>query len=150
MHMDGNTVRVIFFDLGDTLGAPVFSPPPRHLAGFNVFPFVPPLLQQLTANELRLGLISNTGDDPGAVVDQILQTAGILEFFEPPLRIYSKDVGLTKDDPEIFRLAADRAGLADSLHSCLFVGENAGERATALAAGLRVASHPSLIAQAMA
>lgn len=148
--MNENLIAAVFFDLGDTLGTPVVSPPPVHLTEFEVFPFVPSLLQQLKLRGLRLGLISNTGQETGEAVDQILQVAGILEFFEPPLRIYSKDVGLTKADPEIFRLAAARAGFSGSPRSCLFVGEDAGERDTAVIAGLRVRSHPLLVAEELA
>jgi len=34
------TIRVIFFDLGDTLGSAVLSPPPVHLVAFDAYPFV--------------------------------------------------------------------------------------------------------------
>jgi len=145
--MAGNSVAVIFFDLGDTLGTPSFSPPPVHLAGFDVFPFVPTLLQDLKSRGLRLGLISNTGDDPGVAVDSVLREAAIVDLFEPMLRIYSKDVDLTKDTPRIFELAVARAGLSSSPRSCLFVGENARERANAMAAGLRVCPDPLMIPQ---
>jgi leucyl aminopeptidase len=138
-------IEVVFFDLGETLGSPVFLPGSIHLADFQVFPFVPSLLQQLKERGLKMGLISNTGEDTGTQIDQVLESAGILHFFEPPLRIYSKDVGLTKDDPEIFRLATSRAGFSDSPSSCLFVGENDGERHTALGAGLRVSAHPQQV-----
>jgi FMN phosphatase YigB (HAD superfamily) len=101
MKMPGSNVSTIFFDLGDTLGTAVLSPPPPHLVGFQVFDFALSVLQELKARGLRLGLISNTGDDPGSVVDSILRNAGILDFFEDPLRIYSKDVGHKKDLPLI-------------------------------------------------
>jgi leucyl aminopeptidase len=143
-------VTTIFFDLGDTLGTPVLSSPPVHLEGFNVFGFVPSLLAELRSQEQRLGIISNTGDDPGAVVDQILADAGILELFDPALRIYSRDVGLRKDSPEIFRLAAGRAGLAATPGSCLFVGENASERGFAAEAGMAVCPDPLLIQPTLA
>jgi FMN phosphatase YigB (HAD superfamily) len=139
------TVTTIFFDLGDTLGTPVLSSPPIHLAGFNVFDFVPSLLAGLRSQGQRLGILSNTGDDPGALVDQVLADTGILELFDPALRIYSKDVGLRKDSPEIFRLAADRAGLAATPESCLFVGEDASERGFAAEAGMVVCPDPLLI-----
>jgi hypothetical protein len=32
-------VGTVFFDLGDTLGTPVLSPPPVRLAGFDAFDF---------------------------------------------------------------------------------------------------------------
>jgi bacterial leucyl aminopeptidase len=72
-------VKIIFFDLGDTLGQAVLSPPPVHLVDFDVFPFVGDLLTRLRARGLRLGIISNTGSDSGAHVDSILARAGILD-----------------------------------------------------------------------
>src|SRR5215813_9714956 len=98
--------HVVFFDLGDTLGSAVLSPPPMHLVGFNAFPFAQSVLASLRAKTLRLGIISNTGDDGAAVVDAVLKTAGILDFFEPALRLYSRDIGLTKNSPAIFQRAA--------------------------------------------
>ena len=77
---------VVFFDLGDTLGSAVLSPPPIHVIRFDPFPFAQPLLAALRAKSLRLGIISNTGDDGKNVIDPVLGTAGILDFFEPALR----------------------------------------------------------------
>ena len=137
-------IGTVFFDLGDTLGTPELSPPPIHLAGFHVFPFVPELLEQLRSRGLKLGIISNTGSDTGPKLDAILSTAGILASFNDTLRIYSADVGLTKADPAIFKLAAQRAGSPDQPATCLFVGEDPQERAIAASAGLRVCPHPLL------
>src|SRR5688572_14975090 len=97
--------KVVFFDLGDTLGEPTLSGS-FQLVAFDVYPFVVPALRALSEDGHRLGIISNTGDDAGGHVDSILATAGILDFFDAPLRIYSKDVGLKKDSPAIFQLAA--------------------------------------------
>jgi bacterial leucyl aminopeptidase len=136
-------ISVVFFDLGDTLGTAVVSQPPLvHLTAFQVFPFVPDLLEGLKARGLRLGIISNTGAEPGKAVDEVLRRAGILKHFTKALRIYSADVGLTKDTPQIFRLSAERAGLAADPGLCLFVGENAAERANAQAAGMVVCPDP--------
>ena len=77
------SVKIIFFDLGDTLGQAVLSLPPVHLVDFDVFPFVGDLLTRLRARGLRLGIISNTGSDSGAHVDGILARAGILDHFDP-------------------------------------------------------------------
>jgi bacterial leucyl aminopeptidase len=138
------SVKIIFFDLGDTLGQAVLSPPPVHLVDFDVFPFVGDLLTRLRARGLRLGIISNTGSDSGAQVDGILARAGILDHFDPALRIYSQDIGLKKDSPQIFLEAAARAGEEHEPASCLFVGEDVAERAHAAAAGLQVCPHPLL------
>ena len=93
------TIRVIFFDLGDTLGSAVLSPSPVHLVAFDAYPFVAGLLSDLQDKGLRLGIISNTGDDGRPTVDAVLNASGILDYFNPILRIYSRDVGLTKNSP---------------------------------------------------
>jgi FMN phosphatase YigB (HAD superfamily) len=134
-------MRAAFFDLGDTLGRPVLSAPPVHLIGFEVFDVTVPVLGDLSIREgLCLGVISHTGDDDGEAVDAVLAKAGIRDFFEPALRIYSRDVGLRKDSPEIFLLAADRAGARP--RECLFVGESPAERGVAASAGFLVAADP--------
>jgi leucyl aminopeptidase len=139
------SVKIIFFDLGDTLGQAVLSPPPVHLHEFDVFPFFGDLLTRLRSRGLRLGIISNTGDDSGAHVDSVLARSGILDHFDAALRIYSQDIGLKKDSPQIFLAAAARAGEEHDPASCLFVGEDVAERAHAAAAGLRVCPHPLLV-----
>jgi len=138
-----STFPVVFFDLGATLGTPVLSPPPVHLTGFDVFDFAVPVLDDLRDRGLRLGVISNTGDDDGTAVDAVLGRADIRDLFEPALRIYSRDVGLRKDSPQIFLLAAARAHV--SPQECLFVGEDAAERAFARQADNHTAPHPLLV-----
>jgi hypothetical protein len=140
----------VFFDLGDTLGSAVLSPPPVHLIRFDPFPFTQSLLTALRAKGLRLGIISNTGADGKDVIDAVLSTAGILDFFEPALRLYSHEVGLIKDSPAIFLRAAELAGHVAEPEQCLFVGEDATERAFAMRAGLRVCPHPLLIEEVIA
>ena len=120
--------EVIFFDLGDTLGSAVLSSPPIHLVAFDVYPSVSQLLSDLQHRGIRLGIISNTGDDGRETVDAALRAAGIVNYFEPGLRLYSHDIGLTKDSPRIFTKAAELARLAASPQHCLFVGEDSAER----------------------
>jgi beta-phosphoglucomutase-like phosphatase (HAD superfamily) len=136
-------ITTVFFDLGATLGSPILSPPPVHLIGFDVFEFALPVLDDLRGRGLRLGVISNTGDDDGTAVDAVLGQANIRDFFEPSLRIYSRDVGLKKDSPKIFRLAAARAAVPPD--QCLFIGEDAAERAFARQAGNLTAPHPIVV-----
>jgi hypothetical protein len=135
-----SAVQAVFFDLGDTLGTPVLSGPPFHLIGFEVFEFTVPVLTDLGNRGLRLGVTANPGDEGGPAVDAVLGKAGIRDFFEPALRIYSRDVGLHKDSPDIFLLAATRAQ-ADP-HRCVYVGEDPTERGFARVAGLLTAAHP--------
>jgi bacterial leucyl aminopeptidase len=111
----------------------------------DLFPYVMALLRSLADRGLRLGIISNTGDMDGASVDAILNKAGIRDFFDASLRLYSKDVGLKKDSPEIFLVAAQRAGLAGMPQACLFVGEDETERGFAIDAGLQARPHPLLV-----
>ncbi|HSK39024.1 MAG TPA: M28 family peptidase, partial [Arenibaculum sp.] len=113
------------------------------MIGFIVYPYAPEILRRLRDKGYRLGIISNTGDDRGDAVDAMLQGAGLLDLFEPRLCVYSRDVDQRKDSPEIFRLAAGRAGLQPG--DCLFVGEDSLERRQATDAGMRVCPHPLLV-----
>jgi hypothetical protein len=140
--MEPVRITTVYFDLGDTLGSPVLSPPAIHLIGFDVFDVAMPVLTELRDLGLRLGVISNTGDDNGIAVDAVLGAAGIRDCFASDLRIYSRDVGLRKDSPAIFTLAAARAGAAAG--ECLFVGEDSTERGFARQAGMAAAPHPLL------
>jgi hypothetical protein len=72
------------------------------------------LLSDLQHEGIRLGIISNTGDDGRETVDAVLRAAGIVNYFEPGLRLYSHDIGLTKDSPRIFTKAAELARHAAS------------------------------------
>jgi hypothetical protein len=141
---DENTMPVVFFDIGDTLGAPRLSTPPYRLEGLDVYPYVPDVLQHLKDNHVQLGIISNTGSETADAVNKVLKEAGIFDLFESNLLIYSSVVGLKKDSPEIFRLAAERASYSANPERCLFVGEDSQERSYAIAAGWRVAPHPLL------
>ena len=74
---------------------------------------------------------------------QALAAAGLFQFLEPVLLIYSSEVHLTKDSPQIFRLACQRAE-REPRH-CMFVGEDESERAFASLAGLQVAASPAAV-----
>ena len=142
-------ISAIFFDLGDTLGTPILSVSPIRLVGFSVFPYGRTVLAKLRERGLRLGVISNTGEDDGATVNRVLEDANLLQPFDHDLLIYSRDVQMTKSSPGIFRLAAERAGQAVAAERCLFVGEDAKERATAADAGWSVCPHPLLVSEVL-
>jgi leucyl aminopeptidase len=144
-----NVISAIFFDLGDTLGVPVLSVD-HSLERFEPFQFTQSVLMGLREKGMRLGVISNTGEEPGARLNEILKQCALLDYFEPILLIYSKDVGLRKDSPKIFQHAAKAAGLEATPEQCLFVGEDAAERAHALTAGWRVCPHPLLVSEVLA
>jgi leucyl aminopeptidase len=126
-----------FFDIGDTLATPIFTPD-DHLTGFNVFPEARTSLEALKARNVRMGIISNAGDELPERVNALLDQCGLLQFFDPEIIVYGK-----KDSRAIFVTGAAKAGVTPD--QCVFVGENSNERAFALAAGfLRVSPHPSL------
>ncbi len=45
--MSESTQTTVFFDIGDALGSPIVSPPPYHLEGLDIYPYVRYVLQQL-------------------------------------------------------------------------------------------------------
>lgn len=136
---------VVFFDIGDTLGTPRISPPPSRLERLDIYPHIPNILQQLKDNGLKIGIISNTGNETEDDMKRMLEEARLYSFFEPNLLIYSSVVGISKPSPEIFRLAAERAGHATELKNCLFVGEDSKERKAAHDVGWQVVPHPRLV-----
>lgn len=129
---------VIFFDIGDTLGTPIISPSYR-LESLNLYGYVPSILQQLRARNIRIGIISNIGEDSSENIKRVLQDSKIYEFFDSELLIYG-----AKNSSSIFERAARQAGYANNPNQCLFVGEDSQERSYALLAGFKVAPHPCL------
>src|SRR5687767_584320 len=126
----------VFFDIGDTLASPVLAGSPRRLASLEVYPYIPKILDGLTADGIPLGLISNIGPvTPENVQDvtEALDAAGLSLYFPEPLRIYGK-----KDSTAIFLRAATAAGHAGTPGECVFTGEDSAERILAQAAGMRV------------
>ena len=134
-------VKVVFFDIGDTLA--VVNPSSTQRLELVPLPGASDALRSLAGVGLRLGIISNTGNETVETMRRALDGAGLYEFFEPQLLIYSSVVNLKKDSPEIFRLACRQAGFGDAPQRCLFVGESSAERAFAVVAGLHVAESPA-------
>jgi FMN phosphatase YigB (HAD superfamily) len=137
-----NDGLAVYFDIGDTLASAVVEG--GHLARLDVYPFVPDVLARMRAGAagapVSLGLISNTGSETGARMNQLLASAGLLPLVEARLCLFSSVEGLDKSQPAFFELARDRAGVPAA--RCLFVGEDAAERAVAASAGLPVSPHP--------
>ena len=133
----------VFFDIGDTLASPVVAG--GRLTGLDVYPFVPDVLARLREAAadhagVRVGLLSNTGDASAAEMDDLLDGAGLLALVDPGLCLFSSVEGLDKTNPAFFARAHERAGLPPG--RCVYVGEDAAERAVAASAGLRVSPHP--------
>ena len=83
---------------------------------WHAYPHVPDVLDYLASRGKRLGVISNW--DPSA--KPILTGLGILDCFE--VVVISSEVGASKPDERIFRIALEQAGIAPGV--CLYVGDN--------------------------
>lgn len=138
-------VSVVFFDIGQTLAVASLSAGPLELAPL---PGVVAVLRRLQERGIRLGVISNTGTETAQTMRVALQDAGLYDFLEPQLLIYSSQVHLEKNSVEIFLLACERA--SSNPAQCLFVGEDADERGFATSAGLSVADCPAKALQMLA
>ncbi|MER6357940.1 HAD family hydrolase [Streptomyces sp. NPDC001634] len=125
---------VIFFDIGATLadvhmepdGSLTLQPLPRVMAVLDVL------------REVRKGIISNPGPADGAAA----RAAAALDEAFP--RCFTDEALVhwgAKDSRTIFDQAVASTGGA-AADDCVFVGENAQERAFAREAGMRTASHP--------
>jgi FMN phosphatase YigB (HAD superfamily) len=135
---------VVFFDLGNTLVIPEMSDDGLLLA-LKVLPFVPDVLDKLKrtkANEasLRLGIISNTGTETLSKMHSVIAEAGLLDFFDPALLLFSSVERIDKSQKQFFELATQRAG-APPEH-CVCVSEDDAERRVAASAKLRTSYHP--------
>lgn len=133
----------VFFDIGDTLASPVIID--GQVVRLGVYPFVSEVLVALRASgtdhkSVALGVISNTGNASAAMMNELMETSGLLFLIDPPLCLYSSVEGLDKSQPALFQRAATRAGLpADN---CLYVGEDTAERAVAASVGFHVSPQP--------
>lgn len=131
-------VKVVFFDIGDTLGSVRLSPSRDRIERIEVFPEVPRVLRELNERPpTRLGIISNRGRVSEEDVKRALAECGLLDSFDPNLIIFGP-----KDSTEIFKRAASQADLADAPQECLFVGESVDERDFASQAGMKTAASP--------
>jgi putative hydrolase of the HAD superfamily len=104
-------IKVAFFDLGGTL------------VGNNKdwIPGAQGTLARLSEKQIRLGLISNTGDLSRPAILDLLPEDFDLGIFEDELIIFSSEVHVAKPDPAIFRLAIQRASVKPA--ECLFCTE---------------------------
>jgi putative hydrolase of the HAD superfamily len=87
---------------------------------WRVMPGAHATLEQLRQAGLRLGLISNAGDD--ANVQRLIDQAGLRAYFDPIL--VSAAVGLRKPNPQIFALVLSAWGLPPA--ECVMVGDTLG------------------------
>ena len=91
-------IRAILFDLGDTLiGTDGTGKPLPHAVE---------TLRRLRKGGYKMGVICNATKATGKDVEEIMEGAGILEFFDTV--VVSTDVGVEKPDVRIFKIALER------------------------------------------
>src|SRR5260221_13913688 len=105
----GPQLKAVFFDIGGTLGR-VSGGTPVELKPFKSSAALLKTMGQILG--LKVGIITNippqmTDDD----VRRILDAAGLLPLIDATAIVTSRDAGIDKPAPEIYRFAADRIGL---------------------------------------
>jgi putative hydrolase of the HAD superfamily len=100
---DGTVVRALYQRFSD-------------LASYRLHPDALPVLDRLHTAGVVLGLISNFEE----WLERLLETLEVTRFF--PVRVISGVEGVEKPDPEIFRIALDRAGVA--AEDSVYVGDH--------------------------
>jgi putative hydrolase of the HAD superfamily len=87
-----------------------------NLASYRLHPDVIPTVDRLRDAGISLGVISNFEE----WLDRLLETLGVTDYF--PVRVISGVEGVEKPDPEIFRIALDRAGV--TAEESVYVGDH--------------------------
>ena len=119
-------IEVVFFDIGDTLVSKK-----RWLPGAQEF------IRSLKDNEIRIGLISNTGELSRDEIQALLPGDFDFGVFEEGLTLLSSEIGIAKPNLGIFSLAVQHAGV--SPWNTMFIGESLTESLAAQRAGMQAA-----------
>lgn len=93
---------------------PILVTPPRLNAE------APKVLDELRSRGYKIGLISNTGRSPGEALRKLLQTYGVLKFFDAT--VFSNELRWRKPDQRIFNEAARLLGT--ELRNIVHVGDD--------------------------
>ena len=129
--MSVTPMQTVFFDLGNTLV--------RSVSGQSRTEWLDGAKQSiavLSGRNVRLGLISNTGDlSRQQLFDELLPTDFPTDRFEEKLIVLSSEVGVEKPELQIFARAVDQAELLPG--SCLFLTEEMPHVLAAQQMGLR-------------
>jgi len=106
---------------------------------FEIRPYLNPdalkVLQWLKKENMRIGIICNTGITPGFGLRRFLSQIGIAEFFDQ--MTFSDEVGIRKPDPKIFHQTArklktkpcETIHIGDNLKTDVWGAKNAGYKA---------------------
>lgn len=130
-------IEVVFFDLKDTLGE-VYRP--GQLTVYR--PSTEQLIAAMRAPVgVRLGVLSNL---PRTLTSEqgrkMIEDAGLSGAFDPELIVFNHDALADKPSPEIFRFAAQKAGV--EIDRCMYVSENFVAVIGAQVAGMRAQLKP--------
>ncbi len=106
----------IFAQAVDAYGSPALEYPPDLMPGARE------AVRALAARGLRLGIVSNTGRTPGAVLRRILERYDLLRYFDAVAISYSDEVGFRKPHARIFERTLDALGVTAG--QALHVGDN--------------------------
>jgi putative hydrolase of the HAD superfamily len=124
----------VFAQAVDAYGSPALEYPPDLMPGAG------DAVRALAARGLRLGIVSNTGRTPGAVLRRILERYDLLRYFDAVAISYSDEVGFRKPDARIFRRTLDALGVTAA--RALHVGDNPDhDVAAARQCGMRAAHY---------
>jgi len=77
-------------------------------------------LEDLRALGVKIGLISNTGRAPGESLRRLLESYGVMKYFD--VAVFSNEVGFRKPDLRIFKQATSELGLNPG--GVIHVGDN--------------------------
>lgn len=124
------SIKVVFFDLGDTL---VISNDEQK----EWIPGAREVLKRLSADDVRIGVISNTGPYSRKELMKYLPEDFDFGAFDERLIVLSSEVGISKPDLGIFRLALQRAEVSPP--ESLYVGEKLSETLVAQRSGMKAA-----------
>lgn len=122
------SMKVVFFDLGDTL---VIARDGRR----EWMPGAKAVLGRLRDKKTRVGILSNTNGYNRKRLLDILPEDFSYEMFEEGLIVLSFDVGVEKPEPGIYGEAIKQAGVPAG--ETIYVGEKPEETSAAEAAGMR-------------
>jgi FMN phosphatase YigB (HAD superfamily) len=116
-------IQVVFFDIGDTL-----------ISKREWIPGAKQLLASLRAKNIRIGLISNTGNLTRDQLLKLLPDDFEFDSFEEGLVMLSSEVGIEKPKITMFSLAVHHAGVPP--WATMFVCEDLQHSLAAQSAGM--------------
>jgi len=120
------SIKVVFFDIGNTL-----------VSGKQWLPGAKEIISEFKASQIRVGLISNTGQLTPEELAERLPADFSFDEFDEGITLLSSEVGIEKPARAIFSLAIQHADV--SPWEAIFVGESLTETVAAQSAGMRAA-----------